>query len=452
MKKRALLVNPWIFDVAAYDYWLKPLGLLYIASYLIENGVQVRVIDCLSPYSPEGVADPTIKIPKRKTGGHGKFPRQLLPLPRALEGIASSYHRYGMSPAFFETLLQNGPRPDIILITAMMTYWYPGAFDAIETLRRVFPGVPIVLGGLYATLCPEHAAHSGADYRISGSAEDALPFLIQDLLGLPLTFKPDLDRPDTLPFPAFHLLFRPDQVPILTSRGCPFRCPYCASSLLSPRFVRRQPGKVMEEILHWHHTLGVSDFSFYDDALLTDATHLAEPLLREVIAHRLPVRFHCPNGLHLREISSELANLMFRAGFKTLRFGFETSDLQRQQLLGGKADNSHLDAALAYLCEAGYTTDQIGIYILCGLPGQSASEVFETIHHVRSKGARPILAEYSPIPGTALWEASVQVSPYPLSIEPLFHNNTLLPCRSNKLTLQNYQQMKVLAHQKETWR
>ncbi len=194
--------------------------------------------------------------------------------------------------------------------------------------------------------------------------------------------------------------------------------------------------------------MGVSDFSFYDDALLVDSAHLAEPLLQEVIARRLPVRFHCPNGLHLREISSKLAKLMFRAGFQTLRFGFETSDLQQQRLLGGKVDNTHLDSAIAYLCEAGYTADQIGVYILCGLPGQSASEVFETIHHVRSKGARPILAEYSPIPGTTLWAASVQASPYPLSTEPLYHNNTLLPCRSNSLDIRDYQQMKALAHGK----
>jgi hypothetical protein len=119
-----------------------------------------------------------------------------------------------MSPIFFEALLRNGPRPDIILITTMMTYWYPGAFDAIATLKKVFPGVPIVLGGLYATLCPEHADHSGADYRLQ-AAPRGPSFLVQDLLGLPLTCKPDITRP--IPFPSRRFISSSDPTSCLSS-------------------------------------------------------------------------------------------------------------------------------------------------------------------------------------------------------------------------------------------
>lgn len=442
MSKNVLIINPWIYDFSAYDYWMKPLGLLYLASYLQKNGMNVRFIDCLNPYASSSEIDTTLHLPTRKSGGHGKFPKAAIPKPSILDPISKKYYRYGMSPSFFEKVLKQGPRPDLILTTAMMTYWYPGAFDVIRIVHATFPGVPVVLGGNYATLCPEHAGYSGADYILPGEGEKHIPFIVRDLLQTPLSYEPDLHHPDTLPYPAFDLLVEPDQLPVLTSRGCPFRCTYCASHRLNTYFTRRDPGKVADEISWWVHRLGVQDFSFYDDALFVDAPSMAIPLMKDLIRRNLSLRFHCPNGLHLREITPELAILMFKSGFKTLRFGFETADLQRQKELGGKAYNSHLEAAVSYLVEAGYSSQDIGIYILCALPDQTAAEVSDTIRYVQTLGAKPILAEFSPIPGTALWERALTVSPFPLAQEPLFQNNSLLPCRNDSLTIPIYQELK----------
>ncbi len=52
MKKNILLINPWICDFAAYDFWIKPIGLLYIAGLLRQDGYNVELIDCLNPYHP----------------------------------------------------------------------------------------------------------------------------------------------------------------------------------------------------------------------------------------------------------------------------------------------------------------------------------------------------------------------------------------------------------------
>jgi radical SAM superfamily enzyme YgiQ (UPF0313 family) len=169
---------------------------------------------------------------------------------------------------------------------------------------------------------------------------------------------------------------------------------------------------------------------------------MAIPLLEEIIKRGVNCQFHCPNGLHLREVTPELARLMIRAGFRTIRFGFETADVQRQLNTGGKVTNEHLERAVAYLREAGYAPEDIGIYLLCGLPGQTAVEVQEAIKYVKHCGARPVIAEYSPIPGTALWDASVEASPYPIAEEPLYQNNSLLPCRSNLLSYEMYQDLK----------
>jgi radical SAM superfamily enzyme YgiQ (UPF0313 family) len=96
------------------------------------------------------------------------------------------------------------------------------------------------------------------------------------------------------------------------------------------------------------------------------------------------------------------------------------------------------------LKQAGYKSEEIGIYLLCGLPGQRAAEVEESIRFVKSSGARPIIAEYSPIPGTDLWNDAVAASPYPIDREPLFHNNSLLPCQNSDLTYERYQKLKLI--------
>ena len=441
MSKSVLLINPWIYDFSAYDYWMKPLGLLYMASYLRKNGVGVRLIDCLTPPAD---ADPSCRIPKRKPGGHGKFPTEAIATPAVLAHISKPYHRYGMSLALFDQMLQKEPVPDAVLVTAMMTYWYPGAFDVIDLVKRRFPHAPVILGGNYATLCPEHARTSGADYVLTGAGEEHIPSIITEILGEPLRYLPDAGRPEALPYPAFDLLKAPDQLPILTSRGCPFRCTYCASHLLYGGFRRRDPGAVADELAFWTGKLGVTDYSFYDDALLVRPEELAIPLMREIIRRAMSLRFHCPNGLHLREVTPDIATLMFQSGFRTLRFGFETSNLERQSDLGGKAFNTHLEACVAYLHEAGYTAEDIGVYILCGLPGQTADEVRATILYVCAQGARPILAEFSPIPGTVVWPEAVAATTLPIAEEPLFHNNSLLPCRSADFSLQDYQQLKAL--------
>jgi radical SAM superfamily enzyme YgiQ (UPF0313 family) len=352
------------------------------------------------------------------------------------------YHRYGISPELVRCHLTHLPVPDLILVTAMMTYWYPGVFALIDLLHRSFPGRPVVLGGNYVTLCPDHARLSGADFCLAGPAEAALPGLLREMTGGEANLVAPGERLDAYPYPAFDLIAHPVQVPIMTSRGCPYRCTYCASHLTAGPFRQREPDKVAQEIRHWHRRLGVRHFSFYDDALLVRPQEMAIPLLKVLIAQGDPLSFHCPNGLHVREITSEIGSLMRRAGFQTIRFGFESSDRSRQCETGGKVNNEEFRQAMAYLREAGFTGPEIGVYLLCGLPGQEAREVAESIRFVREAGARPIIAEYSPIPGTALWPEALARSPYPLAAEPLFHNNTLLPCRHPGLTYGDYQRLK----------
>lgn len=383
---------------------------------------------------------------KRKSWGNGKYSKETIEKPDPLKDISKRYSRYGITPRIFRKELLGIERPELIFVTSMMTYWYPGVFEVIRIVRETLGGVPIVLGGNYVTLCPSHASeNSGADFTIAGEGERNIPDLLKDIFGNYPEFLPDFDDLDSYPRPAFDLMPTRDHISILTSKGCPYRCTYCASHLLNSSFRIRDPVNVVDEIEDWNNLLGVKNFSFYDDALLVDPEARAVPMFKEIIRRRLACNFHCPNGMHLREVTAEIGKLMFRAGFKTIRFGLETSNVKRQIETGGKVTNEELKEAVSHLKEAGYRSSDIGIYILCGLPGQSASEVRESINLVGSYGAKPIIAEFSPIPGTPIWEKAVRSSKYDITGDPLFHNNSLLPCQGEQLTYEMYRELKTLA-------
>jgi len=211
---------------------------------------------------------------------------------------------------------------------------------------------------------------------------------------------------------------------------------------LNSGFRVRDPIAVVDEIDFWNKNYGIANFSFYDDALLVSPKTRAVPMLQEILRRKLNCSFHCPNGLHVREIDQEVATLLFRSGFKTIRFGFETADRTIQLETGGKVNNDEARKAVACLKHAGYRGDEIGMYILCGLPGQMASDVAESIDFIKSCGARPVIAEYSPIPHTAMWLQSLQTSCYDIENEPVFHNNTLLPCGGTTLSYSEYRELK----------
>ena len=424
------MINPWIYDFAAYDFWLKPLGLLYLGGLLRQNGHRIHFIDCLDPYHPAMPEQPR-RQPMRHAYGDGKFFRQIIPAPASLNMIDRHYCRYGILPKIFKDELKAHRDADLILITSMMTYWYPGVFEAIKIIKEVLPSVPVVLGGKYATLCHDHAvSFSGADYVIAGSGEKQVLQLLQKLFNEEPAWIPDENDLDSLPYPALDLIRKMEQVPLITSIGCPYRCSYCSSPILYDKFQRRDPLKVVDEIQYWQTQHGVVNFSFYDDALLVKPGEMIIPMLKEVKKRNLSCQFHCPNGLHLREINEELSVLLYSSGFKTIRFGFETADLERQLKTGGKVKNEELSRAVSHLKNAGYKTADIGIYLLCGIPGQSAEEVEGSIDFVRACGAKPVLAEYSPIPGTKMWNEAVACSPFDIQEDPIYHNNSLLPCQS----------------------
>ncbi len=428
-KGRVLLINPWIVDFAAHNLWIEPLGLLTLGAVLRDTGYAVDLVDCLAPY-------PGSPLPR--AFGQGKFDKADLAKPGPVSHVPRHFGRYGMPAERFDAALDAVATPDLVLVTSGMTYWYPGVVEAIRRVRARFGAVPIALGGVYASLCPEHARmHSGADRVVEGPGVVAVLEMADEVRG-ERSEPRDCADPRAWPAPAHDLVFRP-YAAVLTSWGCPLRCTYCASHRLQPHFVQRPPHGVVDEIAGCLQR-GAHDVIFYDDALLVNAEQHVAPLLEEVLDRGLQARFHTPNGLHARLVTAELATLMRRAGFVTVRLSLETTNAQRQKVTGGKVDNAAIEQAVAHLQAAGFGPSEMGAYILAGLPGQSLDEVEHTVRWVHSLKVQAKLALYSPIPGTV--DAEGVLSP---GADPLLHNDTVFPYRFGLDHVAELQRIKQLA-------
>ncbi len=419
---------------------------MYLAAKLRRWGFEVHLVDCLDRWNPRLLKRQGRGVPSGKPDGRGKFHKQEIPKPPILKDVLRRYSRHGLPPDIFLDELASLAKPDIVLVTSSMTYWYPGVQETIALTCQVFPEVRIVLGGTYATLLPEHAkAHSGADYVVEGGDIEKLREILGNVTGRQIAPPSDTCFPGEDDRPAYDLLRNTSSMVIYSSWGCPFRCTYCASWKISGTFRQRSPSHVADEIESLWREHGTRHFVFFDDALLFDAERHFKPMMREVIAREIEAAFHTPNAIHPRYIDAEVAFLMRRANFQTIRLGLETTSSLTQERTGAKVTNAEFVEAVSRLERAGFSRKDIEVYAMIGLPGQDAEEVRETLEFIHGEGCTIRLVSYSPIPGTEEWDRAVIASDLPLKTDPLLHNPSIYPVRNQKMSWETFKDLKTLA-------
>jgi hypothetical protein len=407
MKPRILLVNPPIYDFSAYDFWLKPYGMLRAAGLFREQAefALFDYMDRLSLRVPAGHyrVDPW---------GRGEYYSTPAERPALFADVPRRFRRFGIPRSGFQDFITaNGPA-DFALVQTGMTYWYLGVREVIEDLRALSPGTKIILGGVYATICPSHARGLGADLVVEGL--DLSP------LASYLHLAPDFGH-----LPLWNLYDRIETGILKLADGCPFRCTYCSVPQVYPKFHGRPLVASLAE-LQWLHRLGAEHVAFYDDALLYQPEEILKPFLSEVLRRKIPVKFHTPNALNARFISRELSQLMIDAGFKQIYLGFESSAFTWQKKTGGKVYSDELARAVENLINAGADRRCLHAYLIVGHPAGDEQGVEESMRFAHSLGIKIMLSEFSPIPGTPDGESCrrlIDIS------EPLCHNKTVFTLR-----------------------
>ncbi len=406
MTPKILLVNPPIYDFAAYDFWLKPYGLLSVAGYLLGR-VEFALFDYLDRLHPFAANQKQLKSDR---WGRGRFHCEHIPSPACLQAIPRYFRRFGLPRNMFRDFLTQAGPFDFALIQTTMTYWYPGIEEVIQDIRRFQPQSEIVLGGNYVTLCSSHAEKLDADLLVQGTELEPLVELLQ--------IEPDLTRP------ALWQIYDKLNVGVLKlTDGCPFNCTYCSVPKVYGKFKTRPLERSLAE-LDLLSRLGARNVCFYDDALLFEAEKVFIPFLNDVIKRNVNVNLHTPNALNARFITKELAELMVRAGFKTFYIGFESASSQWQKRTGSKVFSDELAQAAKHLISAGAVPTNITAYQILGHPHGDTQELESSMRFVNSLGIRGMLADFAPIPGTPDGEYCRR---WVDMDEPLMHNKSVFP-------------------------
>jgi hypothetical protein len=387
MALKILLVNPPVYDFSAYDFWLRPYGLLSVAGF-IRGQADFKLFDYLDRFRPPMSGQKQFQSDR---WGRGRFYEEKIPPPDCLKHIPRHFRRFGTPRRSFQQFLAKER-------------------EVIEDVRSAWPKAKIILGGNYVTLCATHAEKSGADLLVKG--ENLTP------LWKYMQLEPDLNQPAL--WEAYEKL---NTAASKLTEGCPFSCTYCSVPMVYKKFIPRPLERSLAE-LELLCKLGVTNIAFYDDALLFNAAAVFIPFLNEVIRRKIKVNFHTPNALNIRFIDKDLAKLMVNAGFKTFYLGFESASSDWQNRTGSKVFSAELAQAVKHLTAAGAEAASITAYQILGHPQSETQQLEASMHLVNSLGIRGTLADFSPIPDTADGEACRR---WVDMDEPLMHNKTAFP-------------------------
>jgi anaerobic magnesium-protoporphyrin IX monomethyl ester cyclase len=380
-----------------------------------------------------------------------KLWQQMQPYPPLGTLYAASYLRqHGYDVALFDAMLaeseceweqaldQRHPRFAILyedefnyLSKMCLLRMRQAAFTMIEKARQ--RGCTVIVCGADATDHAEEYLSSGADFVLLGEGEATLIELIGTLTGrsdaelgviLGLAYRsageirrsprrPDIRDLDALPFPAWDLVdvarYRRVwqerhgyfSMNMVTSRGCPFHCNWCAKPIWGQRYHVRSPGNVVAELLWLKRTYGPDHIWFADDIFGLKPGWLAQ-FGELASAQRATIPFKCLSRADLVVRPGEVDALK-RAAAQIVWMGAESGS---QRILDAMDKGTHVEQireAARLLKGAGIG---VGFFLQFGYPGETLADIETTIQMMRDSSPDDIgVAVSYPMPGTKFYEA-----------------------------------------------
>lgn len=322
-----------------------------------------------------------------------------------------------------------GKKPDLVGITSLSVS-FDGAVALAERLRKT-TSAPIVIGGYHISALP-HTLPKAFDAGVLGEGEETLGELTAQLLrgGLApgelkkirglvfheggkrvLTGNRALLSPlDQLPFPRIEENpGDPGEARIFTSRGCLFRCGFCAAPRHWKGLRVFSAGYVVEYMEKILATLGrVERISVYEDIFVADKARFRE-ILRLILRKGLHKRVSFEAAVRADLLDDEMCRDFRKANFTKIRFGAESgSDSVLKRLKRGAASVRDNQAAVDLCGKHGIA---VAATFMVGAPWETKKDMFKTLDFIR-KNRRKLIAEAicvaMPIPGSERWAPALR--------------------------------------------
>lgn len=376
------------------------------------------------------------------------FPRTRYPSGDPPLGVAylaaAIREKTGRAPAIIDTTFSKDPMThlrqelrkenyDLVAISAMVTMARE-ALVAARLAKTITPHCIVLVGGPHPTTLPEEVmVEPAVDAVCIGEGEMSLAQVVETgsleevpgiyrrgsgegLEGRPATPVPDLD---SLPFPALELLdmelylrhwFQLDAVapglkgvPIMATRGCPFKCSYCQPTLdyLFGKGVRkRSPRNVADELALRVEQFGINAYIFADDTFIADRKWVLA-FCEELESRGLGLTWGCNVRVDL--VDKELLAVMRRAGLAKIYMGVEVYDDElRSKVFNKRLTRSHVESALQAARGLDIRTQG---YFMLGAPGETRKDVWDTVSYAwRLDLDDATFNITTPLPGTLLYD------------------------------------------------
>jgi radical SAM superfamily enzyme YgiQ (UPF0313 family) len=318
-----------------------------------------------------------------------------------------------------------------VIAMGLRTRWALHAYELASALRQ--PGVLLVAGGPHATARPTEPLRHGFDVSLIGEAEESLVSLVDaHSRRLPLELVPGavalhgngsvaagppaepITDLDNVPLPLLASgLFAPEWygVPtgevhpggIVTSRGCPHRCAFCAAPVTSGRLRCRTPASVVDELNLHHRRCGTGFFAFWDDALTADRRHVLDLCAHLRLDLEFPLRWSC--AARADTVDRPMLRAMSEAGCVSIDFGAESGDDGILRAVEKGLKSEQIVLALELAKEAGLITT---CNFVLGFPEDTPATLRRTLGFMRR--ISPLVDSFStlgvlvPFPGTPIYE------------------------------------------------
>ena len=298
---------------------------------------------------------------------------------------------------------------DVVAISSF-TAQMPEAYALADRCRAA--GQCVILGGLHVTSLPDEAAEH-ADAIVIGEAEPVWPRVLADIADGSLQPRYQAKQPFDLamsPMPRFELLdpARYNRITVQTTRGCPHRCSFCASSiLLTPGYEVKPVERVIAEIRRIKDVWSQPFIEFADDNSFINRRH-ARALLTALAAEGIKWFTECDISI---ADDDALLELMREAGCRQVLVGLESPEsagldgveLKRNWKL---RQVDRYEAAVRRIQAHGITVN--GCFVL-GLDGQT-TDIFDRVYDFaeRTNLYDVQITVATPFPGTAMYERARQ--------------------------------------------
>lgn len=298
------------------------------------------------------------------------------------------------------------------------------AFTMIDMAKK--RGCTVILCGADATDHYAEYFEKGADYVLLGEGEETLGELLDQLsagkeaenvIGLVsrntkhVTRRPDIKDLDALPFPAWDLVDIPKykktwldrhgyySMNMVTTRGCPYHCNWCAKPIWGQRYNSRSPENVAAE-MKWLKENFAPDHIWFADDILGLKPNWIEKFAELLAENDAVIPFKCLQRADL--VNEKTASALAKAGCKTVWVGAESGSQKILDAMekGDKVGDIYRAAQLLH--KHGI---EVGFFLQFGYPGETWDDIQKTLQMVRKCAPDDIGISVSyPLPGTKFFE------------------------------------------------